>query len=454
MTTRTRLSVLLLSTPVLAFVVVGGLMGSGRAPAGDETFQHLRVFQDVVSLVLNNYVEEVKIDRAMEGALKGLADGLDPDSAYLDARQVAALEANRAQPEGDVGLELTRQYYLRVISARDGSPAAKAGLQTGDYLRGIDGKPTRDMSVFEGTRLLRGEPGSKVTLTIIRGNAADPHEVPLVREKAAGTGVSGRLMALTPASPTSGNREAAPAAGASAAHDPVGYVRIATFRHDPADTLKRQVADLSKAGATSLLIDLRGTAEGPIENGIAAARPFVKSGTLAIRAGRDGDHKETVEAAAGDGAITLPVQLLVTAGTSGAAEVFAAALRSNKRADLIGEHTLGRAGLQKLVKLPEGRGLWLTYAQYYRSGATGEQERKPDEGSGTPDISAGRPNAAGKAPGKATRIPGAEPINGRGLKPDVAVEDAEVAEFGANLTDKPAGNDPILQAALDRLRKK
>ena len=137
---------------------------------------------------MSNYVEEVKVDHVMEGAMRGLADGLDPDSAYLNAKQVKALEAGETLPDGDVGLELTRQYYLRVIAARDGSPAAKAGLQTGDYVRAIDGKPTRDMSVFEGTRLLRGQPGSKVTLTVIRGNAADPHEVTLVREKPSAAG--------------------------------------------------------------------------------------------------------------------------------------------------------------------------------------------------------------------------------------------------------------------------
>jgi carboxyl-terminal processing protease len=443
MTSKTRLSVLLLSTPVLGFVVVGGLMGaSGRA--GDETYQHLRVFQDVVSLVLNNYVEEVKIDRAMEGALKGLADGLDPDSAYLDAKQVTELEAAAAVPEGDIGLEMTRQYYLRVISARDGSPAAKAGLQTGDYVRAIDGKATRDMSVFEGTRLLRGQPGSKVTLTVIRGNAADPHEVPLVREKPAGPVVSGRLMPVPAAD--------APASGASGLSGDVplltpeaGYVRIATFRNGVVDELKKQVADLAKAGAKSLVIDVRGTAEGPLDNGIAAARLFVKAGTLSMRAGRNGENKQSIQAAAGDGAITLPVQLLVTTGTSGPAELFASALRDNKRGELVGEHTLGRAGLQKLVKLPEGRGLWLTYAQYYRSAAAETEARKPAAGgSSTPDIgTGGRPNAAAK-------IPGADAINGKGLQPDVNVEDAEVVEFGA----KPSEKDPILDAALERLRRK
>src|SRR5688500_15720449 len=139
MTLKSRLSVLMLSTPALLFVVVGGLMGNVSTSRGDQTFQQLRVFDDVVQLVVGNYVEEVKIDRAMEGALKGLAEGLDPDSAYLNAAQVAEIQSGAPLPDGEVGLELTRQYYLRVIAARVDSPAAKAGLRTGDYVRGIDG---------------------------------------------------------------------------------------------------------------------------------------------------------------------------------------------------------------------------------------------------------------------------------------------------------------------------
>jgi carboxyl-terminal processing protease len=400
MTLKTRLSVLLLSTPVLIFVVVGGLIGNASGPGGDDTLQHLRVFDNVVSLVLSNYVEEVKVDRAMDGALRGLAEGLDPDSAYLNAQQVAELQSGAPQPEGDVGLELTRQYYLRVIAARDGSPAAKAGLQTGDYVRGIDGKPTRDMSVFEGSRLLHGQPGSKVTLTVIRGNAAEPHEVALVREKPAALVVSGR--AATPE---------------------VGYVRIVSFGTGVVEQLKKQIAELSRAGATSLVIDVRHTAEGPLENGLAAARLFVKSGTLAMKGGREKDkdklaagetqvERETIAAQPGDGSIELPVQVLVTTGTSGAAELFAAALDGNKRADLVGEHTLGRAAIQKLVKLPENRGLWLTYARYY--------------------------------------TPAGDAIQGKGLKPDVNVEDADVTDFGAPVSDA----DPILDAALARAAKK
>src|SRR5690349_23487549 len=182
MTFKTRLSVLLLSTPVLAFVVIGGLLGNSASARQDDKLRPLSIFNDVVGLVLSNYVEEVKIEKAMEGALRGLAEGLDPDSAYLSAEQVKELEAGQALAEGDIGVELTRQYYLRVIATRDGSPAAVAGLQTGDYIRAIDGRSSRDMSVFEGARLLRGKPGTSVSLTVIRGNAAEPHEVKIQRE--------------------------------------------------------------------------------------------------------------------------------------------------------------------------------------------------------------------------------------------------------------------------------
>ena len=388
MTTKTRLSVLLLSTPVLAFVLVGGLMGK-ETFSRDQEYQHLRVFQDVVQLVMTNYVEDVKVDKVMEGAMRGLADGLDPDSAYLNPKQAKAVEAGETLPDGDVGLELTRQYYLRVIAARDGSPAAKAGLNTGDYVRAIDGKPTRDMSVFEGSRLLRGAAGSKVTLTVIRGNAADPHEVPLVREKSSGAAVTSRLIGSD-----------------------VGYIRVASFRNGATEELRKHAADVTKAGAKSLVIDIRRTAEGPMENGHAAARAFVKSGTLGIKAGREAaTARETIAARPGEASIDLPVTLLVTTGTAGAAELFAAALDGNDRAQLVGERTLGRAGIQKLVKLPESRALWLTYARYL--------------------------------------TPKGEPIHGRGLPPDVQVEDPDV-EFGA----AQGPNDPILDAALERIKAK
>jgi carboxyl-terminal processing protease len=388
MSLKTRLSVLLLSTPVLAFVLLGGLMGQPATASGDDKFQQLRVFQDVVDLVMSNYVTEVKPDRAMEGAMRGLADGLDPDSAYLTPALVRSIDSGETTPDGDVGVSMTRQYYLRVVATRDGSPGAKAGLQTGDYVRAIDGRATRDLSVFEGARLLRGRPGSKVTLTIIRGNAADPHDISLVREKRSGPLVTSRSLA-----------------------NGIGYLRVVAFGNGISEELRRHASDLASSGAKALIIDVRRTAEGSYENGIAAARVFVKSGTLAIKAEREGTPREQIRAAAGDGAIALPVTLLTTTGTSGPAEIFVSALDGTNRADIVGERTLGRAGMQKLVRLPEGRGLWLTYARYLR-----------------PDGTA---------------------IHGRGIEPDAAVEEPS-AEFGSPAPEK----DTILDAAIERVLAK
>ena len=387
MTSKTRLSILLVSTPVLAFVIVGGLIGQERS-SGDRVFRHLRVFDDVVQLVLSNYVEDVKVDKAMDGALRGLADGLDPDSAYLDAQEVRSVAGKEALPDGDVGIELTRQYYLRVIAARDGSPSAKAGLQTGDFIRAIDTKPTRDMSVFEGSRLLRGAAGTKVTLTVIRGSAAEPHDIVLVREKAAGPAVVSRLIGTD-----------------------VGYLRVATFKNGSVEDIKKQTADLTKSGAKSLLIDLRHTAEGPLDNGVGAARLFVKTGTLAVKAGREKTDRVTITARPNDAITELPITMLVTNGTSGAAELFIAALDGNDRGDVVGERTLGRAGVQKLVQLPENRGLWLTYARYL--------------------------------------TPKGDPIHGKGIEPDVRIEEPNI-EFGG----APPEKDVMLDTALEHLRKK
>src|SRR6059058_421946 len=193
MSSRTRVIVMSITAPIVAFAILGGFLG--KVMAREETYQHLKIFDDVVNMISNYYVEEADMDKVMLGAMKGLADSLDPDSAYLTAPEVKQVESGAALPAAGVGIELTRQYYLRVIAARDNSPAAKAGLHTGDYIRAINDKPTREMSVWEGVRALRGAPGSKITLTVIRGNAADPHAVELTREAPPAADVSSRTAA-------------------------------------------------------------------------------------------------------------------------------------------------------------------------------------------------------------------------------------------------------------------
>jgi carboxyl-terminal processing protease len=242
----------------------------------------------------------------------------------------------------------------------------------GDYIRAIDGQSTRDTTVYEGQRLLRGKPGTRVHLTVLRGNAAEPHEIDLAREELPAVAVKSRL--------------AAPG---------VGYLRIAEFSKSTADQIKSEINSVTKAGAKHVVIDVRGTAFGDIDAGLAAARLFVKNGVLVYRQDR-GKEKEAVSAVAGDGAITITTVILTDNGTSNGAEVFAAALGGNKRAQLIGERTLGRAARQKLVRLPDGSGLMLTHLIYLTPASVAIHEKGiiPDVAVEQPDLDFGQPPAA------------------------------------------------------------
>ena len=392
MTARTRLWVLVVSTPIIAFTLIGGYLG--QAMTRDETLRSLRVFEDVMQLVVENYVEDVDVQKAMRGAMRGLTDGLDVDSAFLNPALVKAFESKETPAAGEVGIDLARGYYLRVVSVRDGSPAAKAGIRTGDYLRAIDGRSTRDISAFEGNRLLRGGAGSKVTLLVIRGSVSDPHELTVNRERLGGAEVTSRM------------------AGAG-----TGYIRVVEFTQNSPARIKQAVDALAKTGAVRYVIDLRSTSRGDLDSGVESARLFVRGATLAVRVSRDPlarpeakdkTKKDSIAAQANDGAVAAPVVLLVDSGTSGAAELFAAALDGNNRAELVGERTIGRVARQQLVKLPDGSGLLLTNVRYLS--------------------------------------PSSAAIHEKGLTPDVHVPEPDV-DFGAD----PPAVDATLDKALERL---
>jgi carboxyl-terminal processing protease len=371
MTTRTRFGIILITAPVLAFALVGGLLG--KTLGGQETYPHLRVFDDVFGLTTGNYVEEVDVDRLMHGAMHGLADSLDADSAYLTAAQTIVFRSGAGNGPADVGLDLTRQYYLRVVAAREQSPAARAGLRPGDFIRAIGSRPTREMSVWEGMRQLQGAPGTAVALVVLRGNAAEPHDVELTRELPPALQPAARI--LQPA---------------------IGYIRVPEFADSTPAALREAATRLQREGARSLVIDLRGVARGPLEAGIAAARGFVASGTLAILESR-GKEKRTIGASSGDGQITLPLAVLTDFGTAGAAELFTAALTGNQRAETVGERTTGRAAIQRLFPLPDGGSLWMSHAWYLTPAGAAIHERglQPDVPVAQPDVEFGSPAPAG-----------------------------------------------------------
>ncbi|MDA1093351.1 MAG: S41 family peptidase [Acidobacteria bacterium] len=386
MTDRTRFVLLMVTAPILAYTLVGGLLG--RVVAREGTYQHLRVFEDVVALVNNNYVEEVEAERVMEGALWGLAEGLDQQSVYLTEEEARSYGSADVPGEVGIGATLTRQYYVQIVATRDGSPAAAAGLRPGDFLQSIGDNPTRTMSTIRADQLLRGAPGSTVRVSVIRGNAAEPMAMEIVRSADRSANVTSRIVASD-----------------------VGYVRIAEFDDTTADAVESAVDTLEGQGASKLVVDVRSTASGPFDAGIATAGRFTAAPTLIIRETTAG--QQPVARTGAPPSIELPVVLLTNPGTSGAAEVFVAALTDADRADAVGLRTAGRAAEQTLIDLPGGGALLLSSTRYLT--ASGES------------------------------------IHPTGVEPAVAVPDPPT-ELGAAPPDPDEEQeDPVLDRALEHL---
>ena len=336
MSHRARLLIALVSTGLIGYVAVGSLLGR---VLGDTSYGQLAVFNEVVRLVVDAYVEPVNVNRALGGARLGMADALDGDSAYLDAEEYRLYQSSSREAEAEVGLVLTRRFaFVMVVAARPGSPAEKAGLRPGDLVKSIDERHTRPMAAVVADRLLRGAPGSSVKVGILRAGA-DPFDVTLVRERVLPSAPQGRML-----------------------EGGTGYVKVADFTPAIADDVRTQVEALKRGGAERLLLDLRSAAWGAPEDGAKVAELFLAGGPVAKVVGRRTEER-LLQADAAKAAWGGPLAVLVDNGTAGPGEVVAAALVDAGRARLVGERTFGRAGISKAVPLPEG-GLVLTVAKF------------------------------------------------------------------------------------------
>lgn len=336
MSHRTRLLVALVSTGLIGYIAVGSLLGR---VLGDTSYGQLAIFNEVVRLVVDSYVEPVNVDRAMAGARLGMSDALDGDSSYLDAEEFRLYRQPPKEDEAEVGVVLTRRFsFVMVVAPRPGSPAEKAGLRTGDILKTIDERHTRPMPAVVAERLLRGAPGSSVKLGVLRAGA-DPFDVTVVRERVLPVAARGRML-----------------------EGGTGVVEVADFTPATAEDVRTQVEALKREGATHMLLDLRGAAWGAPAEGTKVAEIFLQGGPVAKLVGRR-TPEQLLQADAARSAWSGPLAVLVDNGTSGPGEIVAAALLDAGRAKLVGEHTFGRASVSSTVTLPEG-GLVLTVAKY------------------------------------------------------------------------------------------
>ena len=346
MTLRTKFSLILLSA-TLAFYAGFGAWISTRAqqPSNDPNAQ-LRIFDNVLQHIQNDYVDEPNMEKVRAGALRGLAYGLDPYSTYLTADQVKDFNESGKKNDVGIGAELSQvASYLYVIAPVKGSPADVAGIHAGDIIEYIDGKATRDISLYDAKQLLNGQPGSEVKLRVIRANA--------------------RPLTLT----VKRGSFRAPAAEARMETGRIGVVKINSLGDGEANDVRTRVQELIKQGAQKIVLDLRDSAGGSLAEGIAVSNLFIKDGTIAQTIGREGKTLKTFTADPKAAIFNGPVVAIIDNGTAGAAEIIACALLERNRGQVVGEKSFGAGAEQQLFSLRDGDGLLLTVVKWASASA-------------------------------------------------------------------------------------
>ncbi len=334
-----KILVVSLSIVVFCYAGLGYLLGKSEE---DKTYRSLTVYGEVLQNIQDNYVDEPNLQLVTAGALHGLVESLDPESAYLSPREYSDYkDKENNQAKGDVGLTLSKRYgYIYVVSELPDGPAEKAGIRSGDILEAVRGFATREMSVAQAETLLQGDPGTTVKVGVVRRGQTEPAETELTRA----------------ALPTI-------LVDADKVTDGTAYIRLATLDLGAAADLRQKLQQAQAQGAQNLVLDLRDCADGPISEGIAAAQLFLPSGTITTLAGQT-VTKQDFEADPTKVVWHNPVEVLISGTTAGAAEVLAAAIGENKRGDLVGDRTAGMAAEQKLIPLDDGAALILTDALY------------------------------------------------------------------------------------------
>ena len=426
MSFRTKFSLIILSAMLAIYTVVGGWISTrAQQPANDPNAQ-LRIFESVLQHIQNDYVDEPNMEKVRAGALRGLAYGLDPYSTYLTPEQVRQYNENAKSTDVGIGAELSQvASYLYVIAPMKGSPADQVGVRAGDIIEYIDGKATRDISLYDARQLLNGAAGSEVKLRILRTNS--------------------RPLTLT----VKRGSFRAPAAEARMEAGRIGILRINSLDSGEAVDARARLQDLLKQGAQKIILDLRSVAGGEIQEGATVANFFIREGTIAKTIGREQKVLKTFEADPKVVVFNGPVSALIDTGTAGAAEVIASAFLEQKRGDVVGEKSFGAGAEQELFTLRDGDGLLLTTVKWASAGGKpflGEDrahsgiapsvEVKRPENADSGDVEDLAGNEEGQKPDQPNVVTPVKPSQPTAPKPQP--EDNQLKKAIELLRDKPA----------------
>lgn len=329
-------------------------LASAEGAEKDSPYPNLELFSYVMERVRKDYVDgdTLTYKELVYGALKGMLNSLDPHSEFMEPAKLKDLQDDTQGAFGGLGIVISmRDEYVTVVAPMDDSPGFRAGILSGDRIMQIDGQDTADLTVDDAKQLLRGKPGSKVTLTVFRPTSNETKEFKMTREE----------IKVDMVKDLNGKREF------PLDENKIGYVRLVQFGEHTGEELAEALNKMKSKGMTGLILDLRWNPGGLLEEAVEVCEKFLPRGQLVVSTeGRgNGQNQQRRAMGKGDAIAGIPVIVLVNLGSASASEIVAGCLQDLKRATVLGEKTFGKGSVQSIVQLPDGSALRLTTAKYY-----------------------------------------------------------------------------------------
>lgn len=340
------------ATLVLAGAALGATLTIGQTVLGAKNtssnslpLEQMRTFTDVITRIKNDYVEEVSDDELFENAIRGMLNGLDPHSAYLNTEEFNELRIGTTGEFGGLGIEVGMEDgFVRVVSPIDDTPAERAGMQPGDLIIRLDDTPVKGLSLNDSVKLMRGKPGSIITLTVIREGEDQPLRIDIERAVIKVTSVRSRML-----------------------DDDFGYLRISNFQTKTTADMLRAIKALKSEndGLNGMVLDLRNNPGGVLSGAVGVSDAFLNDGMIVYTDGRESDSQLRYDATSGDILDGAPLVVLVNGGSASASEIVAGAMQDHERAIIMGTKTFGKGSVQTIQDLPAGGAVKLTTSRYY-----------------------------------------------------------------------------------------
>jgi carboxyl-terminal processing protease len=336
--------VLLFILAAVLLSMYAGVVMAKRSPFQNETYENLKVFTEVLSYVEANYVEEVDPNKLVQGAIRGMLRTLDPHSSFMPPEVYREMQIETEGRFGGLGIEITiRDDILTVVSPIEGTPAFRAGIEPGDQIVKVDGESTKDMSLVDAVKKLRGPEGSAVTISILRKDFAEPKDFTLTRAVIQIKSVRWKKLP-----------------------DDIGYIKLRSFQKTTADELADALQDLEEQRVRALVLDLRNNPGGLLEQAITVSDEFLEPGKLIVYTkGRLAGQNMKGFSKNDRAHIAEFMVILINEGSASASEIVAGALQDLGRATVMGTQSFGKGSVQTIIPLSDGSGLRLTTAKYF-----------------------------------------------------------------------------------------